>query len=158
RKKTCNRSGFFRPMVQQLEERVVPAPIAHDDTMYAISGKPVPLNVLFNDVAQGSPINPATVTITVNASNGTTAVIPLTSAVIYTGNAGFTGTDTFKYTVKDTGGAVSNQATVTVTSRASVLLPGFDTTTFPPNDDGTYPTPQSLGFTIDFFGLTFTQA
>jgi hypothetical protein len=38
--------------------------------------------------------------------------------VTYTPAAGFTGVDTFKYTVADSQGAVSNQATVTVTINA----------------------------------------
>ncbi|MBM3226687.1 MAG: hypothetical protein FJZ47_23220 [Candidatus Tectomicrobia bacterium] len=35
---------------------------------------------------------------------------------------------------------------------------GFTTTTFPGNDDGTFPGAQALGFTVNFFGLIFTSA
>jgi hypothetical protein len=38
--------------------------------------------------------------------------------VTYSPDAGYTGVDTFKYTVADSQGAVSNQATVTVTVNA----------------------------------------
>ena len=53
----------------------------------------------------------------------------------------------------------------------SAILPGFNTTTFLPNDDGTYPTnsltdftppgtpvAQSLGFTANFFGVSSSTA
>src|SRR5262245_1550419 len=35
---------------------------------------------------------------------------------------------------------------------------GFTTTTFPGNDDGTFPGAQALGFTVNFFGLSFSTA
>jgi hypothetical protein len=33
----------------------------------------------------------------------------------------------------------------------SAILPGFNSTTFAPNDDGTYPGAQPLGFTINLY-------
>lgn len=86
--------------------------------------------------------------------------------VDYTAAADFVGTDTFGYTVKDNNGATSNTATVTVTVLPEVLRPGFESVTFPRNDDGTYPgtfagdqaVPQALGFSVNFYGLTFNSA
>ncbi|MBL8483305.1 MAG: hypothetical protein JNJ60_13990, partial [Rhodocyclaceae bacterium] len=56
-------------------------------------------------------------------------------------------------------------------AHAAQILPGFNTTTYGANDDGTYPctgsnagtpsncTPQAvpIGFDINFYGLTFSQ-
>src|SRR5262249_54261734 len=145
-------------------------PVAVDDTASAISGNPITINVVANDTEPDDGINPNSVAIVSAPANGTATVDPSTGLVTYTSDAGFTGTDTFRYTVQDALGAVSNQATVTIIVRASILRPGFDTTTFLPNDDGTYPangpetgvppgTPvaQPLGFGINFLGLSFTQ-
>lgn len=41
---------------------------------------------------------------------------------------------------------------------AGAVRPGFSGTMFPPNDDGTFPGAQPLGFTANFFGLSFTGA
>ncbi len=47
-------------------------------------------------------------------ANGVVSVNALTGQITYRPNDGFNGTDTFRYTVRDTIGALSNQATVTV--------------------------------------------
>jgi hypothetical protein len=89
-------------------------PLAQDDTASTMAGTPVVINVLANDTEPDEGINPTTVAITSNPVNGMVSVAPSTGQVTYTPNAGFTGTDTFKYTVNDYGGLTSNQATVTI--------------------------------------------
>src|SRR5690606_24730119 len=56
----------------------------------------------------------STVTVVDQADHGSTTVNPTTGAITYTPAAGFTGSDSFTYTVRDDDGAVSNQATVSV--------------------------------------------
>src|SRR5207244_2278439 len=68
------------------------------------------------DLARGSPqIDPTTVQVVSNPSHGVAVPDPNTVGnILYTPQDGFSGTDTFKYTVKDLPNATSNVATVSV--------------------------------------------
>ena len=74
---------------------------------------PVTINVVGNDTDADGTINPATVVIVNNPVNGT-AVHNGDGTVTYSPYTGYTGIDTFTYTVEDDLGATSNEATVTV--------------------------------------------
>jgi hypothetical protein len=94
---------------------VVSRPTANDDEIDTDAGNPVAIDVLANDSAPaGLTLNPATVTVGQAPAHGTTSVNPSTGVVTYTPQQGFSGTDTFTYTVADSDGAVSNPAKVTV--------------------------------------------
>ncbi|MFQ5433422.1 MAG: tandem-95 repeat protein [Anaerolineae bacterium] len=86
------------------------APVAADDTPLTLTN----MNVLANDVDIDGTLDPATVTIVNQPANGAAAV-NLDGTITYTPNTGFVGSDTFTYTVDDNDGAMSNEATVTVT-------------------------------------------
>jgi hypothetical protein len=75
------------------------------------------INVLANDSDIDGTLNPSSVTIVpgLGPANGTVVVNTASGAVTYTPNAGFSGPDTFSYTVRDNVAALSNQAIVTVT-------------------------------------------
>jgi len=77
------------------------------------TGSPVKIDILANDSCVGT-CDPASLTIGTSPSNGT-AVRNADGTVTYTSAAGFAGTDSFTYTVRDTttGTQVSNIATVT---------------------------------------------
>jgi hypothetical protein len=91
-------------------------PVAVNDTATVFAGAPTPINVLANDTEPDDGINPASVFVVGNPANGTASPDPSGNGdIIYTPNAGFTGTDTFTYQVADNGGVISNVATVTVT-------------------------------------------
>ncbi|MCP4540748.1 MAG: tandem-95 repeat protein [Chloroflexi bacterium] len=83
-------------------------PVAVDDAAVAEWETPVTVAVLDNDSDPDS--DPITVTAVGAATNGTTAYS--NSVVTYTSDAGFTGTDTFTYTISD--GEDSDTALVTV--------------------------------------------
>lgn len=89
-------------------------PVAVGDTATTAAGTPVAVAVLANDVAGLHPIDSASVTIATPPASGT-ALADATGTVTYTPAAGFSGTDSFGYTVRDSAGATSNLATVTVT-------------------------------------------
>ena len=91
-------------------------PTAVNDTAATTMNTPVIVNVVSNDTDDGG-INAASVAIVASPGSGT-AVSNGNGTVTYTPNAGFTGSDSFKYTVADAQGAVSNQATVSVTVNA----------------------------------------
>lgn len=100
------------------------APVAGDDSASTPRNTSVAISVLQNDTDDGT-INVASVDLnpglagqqtSVTCSRGGYASVNLATGVVtYTPpNAGFRGTDTFTYTVKDTLGATSNVATVRV--------------------------------------------
>ncbi len=94
-------------------------PVALPDTAMIAPGTPATIDVLQND--SGSEGNPLTITAVTKPANGT-AVIDnggtpddlSDDRVIYTPNPGFSGTDTFDYSISDGFGGTA-KATVTVT-------------------------------------------
>jgi hypothetical protein len=93
-----------------------PAPVANNDSATTINPQSVIVPVLNNDTSI-FPINPSTVTVVENPTYGTTTVEP-SGAIKYTPTTASTTAvtnDTFAYTVEDTDGQVSNEATVNIT-------------------------------------------
>lgn len=94
-------------------------PVAVDDSATAVTAIPYHINVVFNDTdADGHSLDIASVT---QPANGE-VTIDSPSVVIYTSSPGFTGTDTFGYTVSDGYGG-TDTGTVTVTVRATNSAP-----------------------------------
>ena len=89
------------------------APTANNDTASVACGSSVLVDILQNDLGNGSLLSAGTVVFTQAPSYGN--VVMSAGKAQYTANAAYSGTDTFKYTVKNSFGAVSNEATVTVT-------------------------------------------
>lgn len=89
------------------------APIAVDDSFSIGVGQTRLLSVLANDTDIDSTIDSRTIQITRVPIFGTVTVNQ-TGVVQYAAEAGFRGTDTFGYVVRDELGAVSNEAIVTV--------------------------------------------
>jgi hypothetical protein len=96
------------------------APVANNDSATTTKGQAVAINVLSNDTDAQSNIAPATLLPT-PPQNGSAVVNA--GSITYTPASGFSGTDTFTYTVKDALGLSSNQATVTVTVTAEAPPP-----------------------------------
>lgn len=88
------------------------APAAVNDTLFvARNSVNNPLQVLGNDADPDN--DPLLVTVVGAAANGTAAVGPGGTTVIYTPRPGFDGTDSFTYSISD--GALTANATVSVT-------------------------------------------
>ncbi|MFK7889994.1 MAG: Ig-like domain-containing protein [Granulosicoccus sp.] len=101
------------------------APVAVDDLVTGLApGGTRSVNVLDNDTDSDGTIDSGTVSITAQPSQGSVAVLG-SGQLRYTHNGGTSpSTDTFRYTVRDNDGSVSNQATVTVSlSQTGSLLP-----------------------------------
>lgn len=92
------------------------APRAADDTAATVAGTPVTVAVLAND---GDPDGDALTVSGLGAAGNGTAVLNADGTVTYTPGAGFTGTDSFSYTVSDGRGA-TDTASVGVTVAAPV--------------------------------------
>ncbi|NOT85904.1 MAG: Ig-like domain-containing protein [Methylococcaceae bacterium] len=97
------------------------APVAQNDVGATTQGRAVTINLLANDTDAEANISPASVTIGTQPINGQ-VVVNVDGTAIYTPTPGFTGTNTFTYTVKDTLGLISNPATITVSVTSLVAV------------------------------------
>jgi hypothetical protein len=91
---------------------VQPAPVATNDTAAVQANSSVMIAVLANDTSSGGTLDPASIKIVVAPTHGTASVSG--GQVTYTPASGYTGLDTFQYTVQDTLGTTSNVVTVSV--------------------------------------------
>jgi len=100
-------------------------PVAAADTAETSQDTPVEIDVLAND-ADDSGLIGGSVTLTSGPASGTATVNPVTGAITYLPAAGFSGTDTFAYSVADDQGVTSTATTVTVTVTAATLSGTID--------------------------------
>ncbi|MEZ5001551.1 MAG: Ig-like domain-containing protein [Chitinophagales bacterium] len=115
-------------------------PTAIDDAVTTQEDTPVDIDVTANDNDNLDPlgnIDPTTVVVITNPSNGTAVVDSVTGVVTYTPELDFVGVDAFEYVVCDDGyplPALCDTALVTVT-----VLPGIpDTTYVTIEEDGSF--------------------
>lgn len=104
------------------------SPVANDDADSTTIDTAVTTNVVANDTdADGNATIDATSVVIVTDPNNGTAVENGDGTVTYTPDAGWTGVDSYGYTVDDDQGATSNEATVTITVNEAVppIDPGF---------------------------------
>ena len=99
-------------------------PVAAADESATVVATPVVINVVANDLPNPDP---TTVTVVGAASNGTTDTTAADGTITYTPNGGFTGDDSFTYTVANANGT-SAPATVTVTVTTNVAPVAVDDT------------------------------
>lgn len=97
------------------------APIAVEDNASTDEDNPITVNVLANDLDDDGTIDPTSVTIVENPSNGSISLNPDTGEVTYTPNADFNGSDRFTYTIQDDDGATSEPATVNLTINPATI-------------------------------------
>lgn len=87
--------------------------LASDDSSTTTAGQPVTISVLSNDTDGAGGL---TVTISEAPASGA-AVVNGDRTITYTPNAGFVGTDSFEYTLRDSAGTASSaRVTVSVTA------------------------------------------
>ena len=102
------------------------APIASDDSATSDEDNAVIVDILNND-SDDVALDPTSVQITQNATSGQVVVDGISGAISYQPDSNFFGSDSFKYTVMDTAGNVSNEAVVSFTINAVNDAPEFDT-------------------------------
>ncbi|MCG8604644.1 tandem-95 repeat protein, partial [bacterium] len=105
------------------------APVAADDVTTTDEGNTVIVDVLANDSDVDGTFDVATVTVVASPANGTTSVNSSTGEITYTPSGGFSGNDSFTYTVQDDDGATSNPATVTVSTNDRPVAVGDNAVT-----------------------------
>ena len=104
------------------------APVAADDAATVVEDSSGVIDVLANDTDVDGTLDPSTVLILTSPSNGSVSIDVTTGAVTYTPPPDFFGSDSFTYTVADNIGAVSNVATVTITTTDANEIPVFNMT------------------------------
>lgn len=99
-------------------------PVAVADLVGTNINTLVSIDVAANDtdIDDGDVVDPTTIAIGV-VGNGSAVLNGATNQVDYTPNTGFTGTEIFTYTIKDSTGATSNAATVSVNVVDPNILP-----------------------------------
>ena len=95
-------------------------PVATNDSADSIDpSASVSVDVLSNDTDNDGTLVAGTVTVVTAPSHGSTSIDAVTGAITYTDDGAATTDDTFTYTVEDNLGALSNEATVTVSINSS---------------------------------------
>ncbi|HET8829606.1 MAG TPA: Ig-like domain-containing protein, partial [Pelobium sp.] len=91
-------------------------PVAVNDDIVGNLNTPSIINVLYNDTDRDGfgTIDKTTVKIVTQPTNGTAVKDPVTGNVTYTPNPGYSGPDSFTYTVEDDKGALSNVGIVNI--------------------------------------------
>ena len=91
------------------------APVAANDEAVTAEDSPVSIPVLANDSDPDGSLDNSSVTIVTAPAHGTISNINSSNGeVTYSPNENYFGDDSFAYTVKDTEGAASNSASVTI--------------------------------------------
>jgi uncharacterized repeat protein (TIGR01451 family) len=91
------------------------SPTAIGDAVTTGRDAPIVIPVLANDSDPDGSLDPATVAVVSGPTSGGVSVNPSTGTITYAPLPGYTGSDSFIYTVKDNDGAISNSALVNVT-------------------------------------------
>ncbi len=100
------------------------APVAVDESASTCEGTSVDINILANDRDSDGTIDVSSVNVALDPSNGELDINATSGLASYQPSSGFSGTDTFKYTVDDNDGATSNEATVALTVKAATVITG----------------------------------
>jgi len=90
-------------------------PIAVNDAIITNEDTPVKITVLSNDTDVDETLKGSMIIIVTQPVHGTVAVNKNNGKVTYTPSLNYYGNDSFTYKLKDSGGAFSNVATVTIT-------------------------------------------
>ncbi|WP_343670785.1 Ig-like domain-containing protein, partial [Chitinophaga sp.] len=107
-------------------------PVAVSDSVTVVANTPLDIDVLANDNAGNSTFESSTITIIDQPTHGS-VVVNSNGIITYTPATGYTGEDSFTYTVTTADGKTTNIATVKISASFSeITVP----TLFTPNGDG----------------------
>ncbi len=96
-------------------------PTVTDQSLSTQAGVAVSIDELATATDADGSISHGSVVISTAPAHGSTAIDPNSGAITYTPAAGFSGADSFRYTVADNTGAVSSPGTISVTVAAQPI-------------------------------------
>jgi len=112
-------NDFMHKALLYFDFTLISSPVAVEDFGNTQTAAPKRINVLANDINNGTAFNPASLSIVTNPTNGTVS-FDNQGNVTYISNAGFTGDDQFQYRVQNTNAQFSNTANVYIRVTAAV--------------------------------------
>jgi uncharacterized repeat protein (TIGR01451 family) len=115
---------------------VADPPLALADSATVSAGGSVAIDVLANDTDPDGDLDPTTVSVTTSPAHGTVLVDPVTGAITYTPDAGYSGPDAFTYQVCDALGACASASvsvSVVAIPSTAVTPPGAPPAASPPD-------------------------
>ncbi|MEZ5023257.1 MAG: Ig-like domain-containing protein, partial [Chitinophagales bacterium] len=131
---SCNADGICDTSIIVITVTPVnDPPVAVDDAVTTTEDTPIGIDVTNNDFDIDGPIDPTSVTVTDEPSNGTTSVDTITGVVTYSPDEDFIGIDTFEYAVCDTGMPVlcdTAIVVITVTPLSDTIFVTLDEDTY----------------------------
>ena len=106
------------------------APVANNDSGYTMYGQPGSVSIGINDYPTTfmASLDWSTALVETGPLNGTVSIDPCMGEATYTPNSGFFGADSFTYTVNDSNGTLSNEATVMINVAAPPAPVAMDDT------------------------------
>ncbi len=97
------------------------SPVALSESVNTLAGNAITINEFPDATDTSGTLIASSVTVTTQPGEGTASVNLSNGAITYTPGAGFTGTDTFQYTVSDNTGAISAPAIISVNVSAVAI-------------------------------------
>jgi len=113
---------------------VLGQPLAINDTVTTLEDTDISFDVLVNDLDCDNNLNPASITVTSNTSNGTLTVDPLTGIVTYSPDTNYFGNDQFTYQVCDSSNLCSSATVIINVTPVNDAPVVFDTLVNMPED------------------------
>lgn len=139
-------------------------PTANSDLVTVNEDTEVDINILGNDVDIDDPtsLNSNSVLIVTQPTHGSVFIDTTTGIVKYTPSENYNGSDTFSYTVQDTGSLTSNEATVAITINPINDAPILTNDSATTDEDNSItidivPNDVDIDGTLDNSTLEFTQ-
>jgi hypothetical protein len=151
-----DRSRFRQsPLIQNFEQVFTALmPTAVDDHINVPNNGRITISVLANDLPIGGPLDPASVRIIQNPTQGSVSV-NANGTITYVANSTVTSsTDSFTYTVRNQSGAESNVATVHLRLPVALQPPAPTISTTATNPTNLASIPFTVSFNKDVTGFT----
>lgn len=120
-------SGTF---VEDTFNVTVNGPITQADSATTKFNTAAVINILANDTAFGGTVNATTVATPTPPAHGNVSINPTTGVITYTPTNGYSGADSFTYTVRDSNGIISAPTTVTLRVNAPPVAANDTVSTF----------------------------
>ena len=126
-------------VIENFKDVASTLPQTNDDSAEVNQDSEITIDILSNDTSTNITLDLASVYLVTAVQNGITSIDDTTGSVTYTPSAGYSGTDSFAYTVNNTDGETSNEASVSITIASTSVTPSpVPTSTTRSSSGGTF--------------------